>query len=91
MMDTAGEVRMNSEAISTYGLLQMVAIVVRPASNCVHIFCVDTGFSLKDLLWAMGDREEWREREREREWEREHSVLSVQLDDGLSQGVNDKI
>ena len=45
----------------TYGR----ASVGRPARTYLHQLCADTGCSLKDLLGAMEDRDEWRERVRE--------------------------
>ena len=36
----------------------------RPARTYIQQFCAETGFSLEDLLEALNDREEWRERVR---------------------------
>ena len=36
-----------------------------PARTYIQKLCADTGFSLEDLLGAMGDRDAWRERVRE--------------------------
>ena len=41
------------------------ASVERPPRTCLHQHCTDTGCSMEDLLWAIGDREEWRESVRE--------------------------
>ena len=37
----------------------------RPSRTCIQQFCEDTGCSPEDLLEAMNDREEWRERVRD--------------------------
>ena len=41
------------------------ASVGRPARTYLQQLCADKGYSLKDLLEAMDDRDEWRERVRE--------------------------
>ena len=52
-LGTAGEVRMNSEATLSYGLL--------PTNNYLHKLCVDSVCNLKDLLGVMDDQDGWQE------------------------------
>ena len=53
----------------------------RPTIIYLQLLCTDTGRSLEDLLGAMDDWDEWRERERERERESGKFMQAAQLDD----------
>ena len=64
MLNTAGEVRMNSSTTFFNGLLHMDS-PDWTAKTCIHQLCADTACCLEDFPRAMIDRDWLRERERE--------------------------
>ena len=78
MWDTAGEKLVSEVLLQTPSL--GCTSVNRPRTYQSQL-CSDTDCSLEDLLGAMYNWEEWRERERERERESGKSVLAARRDD----------
>ena len=63
--DTAGEARMNSSVMYSYGPPTYgQAKAGRLARTYIQQLCEDTGCNPEDLPKAMNDREKWRERVR---------------------------
>ena len=57
MVGIAGEVRRNSSATFTYGLLQHGHTSVgQPTKTYIHQLCADTGYRLENLPRVMANR-----------------------------------
>ena len=66
MMGTAAEVRTNLSSILSWTTTHGYTSVCQPAKTCIYQYCLDTVYSLEDLLTEIADLDRW-ERERERE------------------------
>ena len=58
-------------SVFLWTLIHGKAMVSQPARTYMHQLCVDTGYSLEDLLWVMDDRDG--------SWERESGNCAISM------------